>query len=72
MTPTLESVMDALKVAGMGGDLDRLSQVCLDRAADFDAAGRQRLLDAALAMSWASQILAAVRQETVEDAHAGR
>jgi cobalamin biosynthesis protein CbiD len=70
--PSLESVMDALKVAGMGGDLDRLAAACLDRADHHEGVGRERLLDAAAALNWANQILAAMRQEAAEDAHAGR
>jgi hypothetical protein len=57
MAPTLESVMDALKVGELGGDLPRLAAVCLDRADHHEGVGRQRLLAAAAALSWANQIL---------------
>jgi hypothetical protein len=68
-TPSLESVMDALKVAGMGGDLDRLAAVCLDRAGQHEGIGRKRLLAAAESLAWGAKVMAAMRQET---AHAGR
>lgn len=60
MIPTPEAVADAMEVAKMGGDLPRLAAVCLDRADHHEGVGRQRLLDAAAALTWANQILVAL------------
>jgi hypothetical protein len=71
MAPTPEAVADALEVAAMGGDLGRLAEVCRARADAFEGDGRQRLLDAAAAMTWAAQLLEAVDgRDTAEKVHA--
>lgn len=60
MTPTAEEVADALTVAGMGGDLPRLAEVCLARAGDAEGISRQRLLDAGAALAWTARLIAAL------------
>jgi hypothetical protein len=57
MAPTPEMIADAMEVAALGGDPRRLAEVCRIRADASDAAGRQRLLDAADAMEWAGRLL---------------
>jgi hypothetical protein len=59
MAPTLdpEAVVDALAVIEMGGDPHHLAAVCRARAVGLDDVGRQRLLDAAVALTWAAQLL---------------
>jgi 2C-methyl-D-erythritol 2,4-cyclodiphosphate synthase len=64
MTPTPEAIVDALEVAALGGDLGRLAAVCLDQSSRYQDAERQRLLDAAAALSWANQILVALDTAT--------
>jgi hypothetical protein len=71
MAPTPTAVADAMEVIELGGDPHRLAAACRIRAADFDAAGRQRLLDAADAMDWAARLLSILDgDQGVEDAHA--
>ncbi len=72
MAPSPEQIADALKVAEMGGDLPRLAAVCLDQAGRYEGEGRQRLLDAGAALTWASQLLDALDgQKTDGEARAG-
>jgi hypothetical protein len=73
MAPTPEQIADCLKVAQLGGDLDRLAAVCLDQAGRYEGAGKQRLLDCAESLLWAAQLLEAVDgPRTVEEAGAAR
>jgi hypothetical protein len=60
MTPTPDQVVDAMMVAALGGDLNRLSWVCLHVADrhDEDSLGRRRLQDAAAALEWTGRLLA--------------
>ena len=68
--PTPESVADALGVAELGGDLGRLSQVCLARAEDAEGIGRQRLLDAGAALAWTARLIAALDAQEAGTSHA--
>jgi hypothetical protein len=71
-TPTPEQVADCMRVAQLGGDLDRLATVCLDQASRYQGEGQQRLIDAASALSWTAQMLAGLDgQQTDGEAHAG-
>jgi len=70
LTLDLEVAADALAVIEMGGDPHRLAAACRARAADFDDAGRQRLLDAADAMDWAARLLAILDGDQSVGVHA--
>lgn len=70
--PTPAAIADALAVAGMGGDLPRLAEVCRARAGHFEGADRERLLEAAEALAWTGRLVAALDAEKPpEDCHAG-
>lgn len=70
--PTPAAIADALAVAGMGGDLPRLAQVCRARANHFEGADRERLLKAADALAWTGELLAAQEVDKLTgDGHAG-
>jgi hypothetical protein len=73
MTPTPEQVADCMRVAQLGGNLDRLAAACLDQSSRYEGDGRQRLIDAAAALSWTGRLLAALDDgKAEEDAHAER
>lgn len=60
-TPTLEALLDALRVDAMGGDVGRLSQVCLSEAEQYQGEAKERLITAGTALAWAAQVLAAMK-----------
>jgi hypothetical protein len=66
MVPTPEAVADALAVAEMGGDLDRLAAVCRLQADHYEGDGRQRLLDAAEKLEWGAKVLAAMDGQQID------
>ena len=70
LTPA--AVADAMAAIEMGADPHRLAAVCRARADAFDDVGKQRLLNAAVSLTWAAELLGILdRSETGEGVHAG-
>jgi hypothetical protein len=74
MAPDPKAIADVLEVAAMGGDLDRLSTVCLHQAERYQSEAKERLIAAAEALAWGAKVLSALEtsQQTVEESGAAR